>query len=183
MLDWQRAVKHCGTHGNPMCVGFDYLFKFELPPETIEHRRVRAVCYFCDGPHKSDDFLHRAESTAAFAPSASEDTVYFVPQVLKIPFTETRAEDDLIKRQSRQEPELLGNFPPGSEHHSQGGENLMPHNDFCIDPQHGQEVPVAVEEPSESPKIAHPEKVSPACPPGLKTSSPDGERPLSTNSS
>lgn len=41
----------------------------------------------------TNNFLHRAESTSASTPCATENIVSSVPQVLKIPFTEEPEEE------------------------------------------------------------------------------------------
>ena len=58
---------------------------------------------------------------------------------------------------------------PGSEHLSPGDEQPLLRKDARRDLQQGQEVPVAVEEPLVSPKIAHPEPAPSRFPPGLRT--------------
>lgn len=55
--------------------------------ECDVHKIVRVGCFFCDGPHKSGDCLHRAEYFSSSAPNATENIVSSVLQVLKIPFT------------------------------------------------------------------------------------------------
>lgn len=65
------------------------------------HKTGYAECYFSNGPHKSDGCLHRTEFPAVSSPSATGIIVFFIPQVLKIPYTESQEPDDPMARRPR----------------------------------------------------------------------------------
>lgn len=65
-----------------------------------EYKIIHAGCYFCDEPHEADECLHRAESIATSASSATEFIVSSSPHLLKIPFTE---EPDQVELRSYSE--------------------------------------------------------------------------------
>lgn len=63
---------------------------------------------FCEGPNKSSDCLHGAESTAASATCVTVNIDLSVPQILKILFTEDPKEAEPRSDSESDEPQLDG---------------------------------------------------------------------------